>query len=264
MTVTVGFLLGQPPSGASLLPEVVEHLRRAGATAWVCWDGVPVPVDLRGAGVVALRDVGSSGLSVAGGLEAAGVRCCNTVAATGRASSKGEVVSALAGVGLPVPAGVVVPTWAEVRRAGREGPVVAKALDGRGGTAVVVADRHGLPDRAPFAGPYLVQERLAHVGPDRKVFVIGHDVWGVLRPWPPAGLADKLGRPFSPAADEVAVARAVGVTLGLEVYGVDLVPTADGPVVVDVNAFPGFKGANGAAGALAAHLLALARSEARS
>ena len=109
-----------------------------------------------------------------------------------------------------------------------------------------------------------MQERIAHVGPDRKVFVIGHDVWGVLRPWPPACLADKLGRPFKSGRRRGGGGQAVGVTLGLEVYGVDLVPTADGPVVVDVNAFPGFKGADGATGVLAAHLLTLARSEARS
>ena len=37
--------------------------------------------------------------------------------------------------------------------------------------------------------------------------------------------------------------------------------TADGPVVVDVNAWPGFKGVPGAAERLSAHLLARIGSE---
>lgn len=265
MTVMVGFLLGREPSTVSVLPEVIEHLRRAGAavSTSVCPPEEPVPGGLRRAGVVALRDLGPPGLSMAERLEESGVRCCNTAGATALASRKDAVVNVLAGAGLPVPASVVVPSWAVVRRLGAVGPVAAKALDGRGGSGVVLADRHGVPDRAPFPGPYLVQERLTHVGPDRKVFVVGTRVWGVLRPWPPASLADKQGQPFSPATDEAAVAVAVGMALGLEVYGVDLVPTGDGPVVVDVNAFPGFKGVEGAAGALAEHLLALASSGAR-
>lgn len=265
MTVMVGFLLGREPSTVSVLPEVIAHLRRAGAavSTSVCPAEETVPEGLHRAGVVALRDLGPSGLSMAERLEESGVRCCNTAGATALVSRKDAVVEVLAGAGLPVPAGVVVDTWADARRLGAAGPVAAKTLNGRGGTGVVMADRHGLPDRAPFPGPYLVQERLIHAGPDRKVFVVGTRLWGVFRPWPAPGLADKQGRPFAPAADETAVALEVGVALGLEVYGVDLVPTGDGPVVVDVNAFPGFKGVEGAAGALANHLLALASSGSR-
>jgi len=262
MTVTVGFLLGSGPSGASVLSLVAEHLRRAGAevpTRVVGPAEVGVPEELHRADVVALRDLGPAGSSVAHRLEAAGVRCCNRAAATALTTRKEAVVTALAAAGVAVPPGVVVPTWADARLLGARGPVVAKALDGRGGTGVVLAERGGLAERAPFPGPYLVQERLAHDGPDRKVFVIGHRVWGVLRPWPPTGLADKRGQPFDPTPDEVAVAVASGAALGLEVFGVDLVPTGEGPVVVDVNAFPGFKGVEGAAAALAAHLLSLAR-----
>jgi len=266
MTATVGFLLGRHPSGASVLAEVFGILRRAGVgiSAWVCRADEAVPEELRSASVVALRQPGRDGIAVARRLEEAGARCCNTAAATAAASDKGAVLGALTGAGVPVPTSVILPTWAEARRAGAVGPVVVKALDGTGGTGVLLAERHGLPERAPFPGPYLVQERLAHPGPDRKVFVIGGAVWGVLRPWPPSGLSDKLGRSFDPTPEEEAVATRAGSALGLDVYGVDLVPTGDGPVVVDVNAFPGFKGVDGAAAALAAHLVALVPAEAAS
>lgn len=264
MTRHVVFLLGQRPSATSVLPEVAERLRRAGATVstWVHEAGSPTPDQLPTAGVVALRGLDPLGLLAAGRLEARGARCCNSAAATAVASDKGRVHVALAAAGVPVPAATIASTWAEVVEAGELGPVAVKAIDGRGGVGVVLASRHRLPTSTPFPGPYLVQERLAHPGLDRKVFVIGDHVRGVLRPWPPSAPGDKQGQAFAPTAEEVALATRVGSTLGLEVYGVDLVPTAAGPVVVDVNPFPGFKGVEGAAPALAAHLLARAHDEA--
>lgn len=264
MTLTVAFLLGQRPSAASVLPEVIESLRRAGATVstWVDGAGAPTPDQLPAGGVVVLRGLAPRGLLAAGRLETAGARCCNSVAATALASDKGLVHVALTGAGVRVPPGTILSAWAEVIEAGHLGPVAVKALDGRGGLAVVLAERRQLRTSAPFPGPYLVQERLPHPGPDRKIFVIGGHLWGVLRPWPPSAPGDKRGRAFCPTADEVALATQVGRTLGLEVYGVDVVPTVTGPVMVDVNPFPGFKGAEGAASALADHLLALAHTEA--
>jgi ribosomal protein S6--L-glutamate ligase len=44
----------------------------------------------------------------------------------------------------------------------------------------------------------------------------------------------------------------VGREFELSLYGVDLLVTARGPVVVDVNAFPGYGGVPGASAALAA------------
>ncbi|MDQ4069776.1 MAG: hypothetical protein M3203_09965, partial [Actinomycetota bacterium] len=54
-------------------------------------------------------------------------------------------------------------------------------------------------------------------------------------------------------------AVAAGAALGLEIFGVDLVVGGDGPVVVDVNGFPGFKGVPPAAAWIADHLRAVAR-----
>ena len=47
-----------------------------------------------------------------------------------------------------------------------------------------------------------------------------------------------------------AVVRAVGLHLA----GVDLVIGPDGPTVVDVNPFPGYRGVDGAADGVATHL----------
>ncbi|MDQ4091387.1 MAG: hypothetical protein M3163_13965 [Actinomycetota bacterium] len=263
MKFAVGFVLGQHPSSRSVLREVFEHLRRAGAgvSTWVCSDGGPVPEELAEARAVALRGPNAQGLDVARRLEAAGARCCNAPEVTARASDKAVVVDALTSAGVPVPPSVLVSSWGDVLVAAGAGPIVVKMVDGSGGTGVLLAGPEGLPVSAPFPGPFLVQERLSHDGPDRKIFVVGPRIWGLLRPWPASRPADKLGRPFDPTPEDTVVAAAAGRALGLEVFGVDLVPTPRGPVVVDVNPFPGFKGVDGAALAIAGRLLTLARAE---
>jgi ribosomal protein S6--L-glutamate ligase len=63
-----------------------------------------------------------------------------------------------------------------------------------------------------------------------------------------------------PVSDEVAdIARRVGRAFGLGLYGLDVLETAAGPRVVDVNHFPGYKGCPGAAEAVADYLEAAAR-----
>ncbi len=44
----------------------------------------------------------------------------------------------------------------------------------------------------------------------------------------------------------------IGRVFNLRLYGVDLLMTERGPIIVDVNAFPGFRGVRGAASALVA------------
>jgi ribosomal protein S6--L-glutamate ligase len=58
---------------------------------------------------------------------------------------------------------------------------------------------------------------------------------------PPEELPDKW----------VQITLEIGRVFGLRLYGIDLLITEGGPIVVDVNAFPGFRGAPGADVALA-------------
>ena len=81
---------------------------------------------------------------------------------------------------------------------------------------------------------------------------------GVQRTWPAP--ADRAGTPFTPGPALRDLARRAAAALGLVVGGVDVLMTPAGPVVVDVNAFPGFKGVPGAARCLADFLLDRATS----
>lgn len=97
-------------------------------------------------------------------------------------------------------------------------------------------------------------ERVPHSGDDLKVYVAGAWLAAIKRPFPAETLAEKRGRPATPppAVDEIA--REVGRLLGLSCYGCDFIRSADGWVLVDVNAFPGYKGLDAAPQAVAAEI----------
>lgn len=152
--------------------------------------------------------------------------------------------------------------WGEARAAGAGRPsVVVKAVDGSTGrgAGVLIVSAGTLPAQAPFAGPYLVQDYVPNDGRDRKVYVVGDRIGGLLkRRAIDCGTAAIL-RGFAPGHRQAAIARRAGAALGLEIYGVDLLEGPDGPVLVDVNAFPSCRGLPGAAERIADHLRGAAR-----
>jgi ribosomal protein S6--L-glutamate ligase len=254
----IALLLGRAPGRHSILPAVVGHLRAAGSEVTAhLWDDT-TRADVAAADLVVLRALPASALgAVAADADAA--RCCNTPAATAAARDKSIGMPLLGRAGVPVPRITAAATWTAAQVAAGGRPVVIKAVDGSRGRGVLLAPDGRLPASAPFPGPYLVEEHVAGDGRDRKLYVIGDRVHGVLRRWPPRHLADKLGEPVEPEPALRSLALAAGAALGLEVYGVDVVVGPAGPVVVDVNAFPGFKGVPGAAPEIARHLLGRVR-----
>ena len=90
-----------------------------------------------------------------------------------------------------------------------------------------------------------------HQGDDLKVFVAGDWLAAIERPFPARTLAEKQGRPAPAPAAAAAAARQAGRVLGLSCFGCDFVAGPGGWTLVDLNAFPGYKGAPGAAEAVA-------------
>ena len=202
-----------------------------------------------------LKDIAAGPLQA---LARRGLPSCNDAAATARSLDKRAVGRQLRAAGVPVPDEAVHDDWSDVRRSAAAGPVVVKPRAGSSGEGVLLLD--GPAPATPHApGPWLVQERLLGDGLDRKLYVVGDAVDGVQRSWPAP--ADRSGRPFEvdPALRSVALRAAAA--LELDVCGVDVLVTADGPVVVDVNAWPGSKGVPGAAERLSRHLLARVGAE---
>ena len=137
-------------------------------------------------------------------------------------------------------------------------PLVLKSRFSRRGDLVVTV--HSVAQVQTLAArwgqePIVVQEFVAGDGCDLKMWVLDHQVRAARRR--PAGPA------HAPAADVpiapqdlprawVRLALEIGRVFGLRLYGVDLLIGERGPVVVDVNAFPGFRGVPGASSALVA------------
>lgn len=259
MSARVCFLLGRAPGDGSVLPATVERLRRADAEVFVeVCDGSNLPFALlETMDLVVLRALPSASLVAASALAAP---CCNSVPSSLAARQKVVGTALLAAAGVAAPATVVRQRWAEVLAEARARPVVVKAAAGSRGEGVRFLPGAPADGPPPWPPPHLVQDRIDHDGVDRKLYVVDDHVTGVLRRWPPHSLADKRGQHFEPGPELADLAHRAGRALGLEVFGVDVVVTPDGtPLVVDVNAFPGFKGVPGADRLLAGHLLRRAR-----
>jgi ribosomal protein S6--L-glutamate ligase len=102
--------------------------------------------------------------------------------------------------------------------------------------------------------PVVLQEFAAGDGWDRKLWVIDRQLFAARRPTALEGSTSKDDIHIPPEElprEWVQITLEIGRVFGLRLYGIDLLLTERGPVVVDVNAFPGFRGAPGADVALA-------------
>jgi len=137
-------------------------------------------------------------------------------------------------------------------------PVIVKSQHSRFGDLVVKAN--GPQQLLQLMlnreqGPFVLQEFVRSDGSDVKLWVIAQQVFAALRPSP---LEANAGRenfviPARRIPDEWrSIALKVGKVLDLQLYGVDLLVSGRGPVVIDVNSFPGFRCVPGAEAALLA------------
>lgn len=258
MPPRVTLLLGKPPKPGTLLADVA-----AGLTAHGCAVTVRLPheervdpAELDAADLLVHRGLRSEVAPLLAGVHHRGVDLCNPWPGDRLLRDRRLWQAALAAAHVPLPPAVTVERWPEVVARAAVEPVVAKAFAGPGrGTQVVTGDDRTLPGEAPFPGPYLVERRLRTDGTDRKLYLVGEEVRGLLKPSTLAGPHTTSGTPFAPDAVQVALARRVQRALGVHVLGVDLLATPSGPVVVDVNGFPGLRGVAGAADLVTAHLL---------
>lgn len=87
---------------------------------------------------------------------------------------------------------------------------------------------------------FLAQHYHENTGFDIKLYVVGTEVYGVAKrsPLHPEIEVEKHSIAVSPELR--ALALRVGDIFGLDIYGLDIVETAQGPVIVDINDFPSF------------------------
>jgi glutathione synthase/RimK-type ligase-like ATP-grasp enzyme len=217
------------------------------------------PADLPAADVFLVKGNHPAVLCAAGAAADAGGACLNDLAATVRAADKARLVALLGRAGLPVPATTVAADPDAValvlRSAGA--PRFVKPVRGALGRGAGVL-RPG--ERPTGAGPWVVQEIIGGAGFDLKVYGV-EDRAAVRRVRFEPGRADMPRIPVAdPDPHPVRLAIRAAEACGLVCWGVDFVIGADGPVIVDVNAFPGYRSVPDAVGWIADAAFATART----
>ena len=87
----------------------------------------------------------------------------------------------------------------------------------------------------------LVQELVPGPGVDLRVYVAGGEVFATRKPF--SSTSYSVPGEEVEVEDEVRrIALRCGEAFGLVLFGLDIIESPDGPRVVDVNYFPGYKG----------------------
>ncbi|MFI0452826.1 RimK family alpha-L-glutamate ligase [Actinomadura sp. 6N118] len=238
------------PLGAALAARGVDCTAFDATAPWT-------PADLPAADVFLVKGGDPAVLCAAGAAADAGGICLNDLATTLRVIDKARVLALLDRAGLPVPATTIAADADAVAdllcTAGT--PRFVKPLRGRLGRGAGVL-RPG--ERPVGAGPWLVQEVIDGPGFDYKVCGVGGQA-AVLQVHVEPGRLDVPRIPVpDPDLGLVRLGLRTADLCGLVCWGVDVVTCADGPVIVDVNTFPGYRGVPAAADWIADAALATA------
>ncbi len=194
-------------------------------------------------------------LAIAHRLEERGVPVLNGALATSRCLDRVALGRLLEGSELPTPRsrnpGKLRHLAAE---RGLAFPLIVKSRHSRRGDLVArVESAAELAALLPEWGdePVVAQEFLPGDGWDVKLWVTGDRVFGARRRTPLEPGASRETHPIAELpAEWLRILERIGSVFDLSLYGVDLLLTERGPMVVDVNAFPGFRGVPGADEAL--------------
>jgi ribosomal protein S6--L-glutamate ligase len=256
----VAFLLrAHPPSRPSpILPEVMERLTRRGVEVSAMYPDEQV-TDLAAVRVkhdlYVLKSGTELALSLAGALDALGAAILNPDPVAERCRDKIVASRILRSAGVPVPETYAAGRPEELLPLLDDGALVVKPYRGSQGRGVRMVRRAAdLPDVPTSDGLLFAQRYHPARGRDRKLYRIGDEVFGVKRTWPVTTYRDKLGEPFEVPPDLRDLVVRCGKAFGMELYGLDVVMSDDGPYVVDISSFPGFKGVPDAARRLADHV----------
>jgi len=263
--VRIGLLMGRyAPTDKSHMPEVVRLLAEWGATAEPVHLGdelidlarIRVDYDL-----YVLKDKSELAMRVAAALHTAGAALLNPYPASATLRDRIVKLRVLQAAGVPAPKTFVASHVDQLRAALEHGPLVIKphrklTRSAPGEGIHVVRDRAELAALPPISEPVFAQRYHASDGPDRKIYSIGSEIFGVLRAWPARTHREKLGQVFTPDPELVDITRRCGAALGIDLFGVTVVQSGGKSYVVDMTSIPGFKGVPDAPRRLAEYIYA--------
>jgi glutathione synthase/RimK-type ligase-like ATP-grasp enzyme/ActR/RegA family two-component response regulator len=273
--LTVAIIVEQRHLGKRALMEARSALEAAGCSVPLmvpdadhAWEipSEPPPWD-----AVLSRGRDLAGLGILAAASALGIVTINTPQSIELVRNKVAMHAVLQEHGIPLPK-----TWfaADVRvfRSLPQDcfPLVVKPYDGDGSAGLSLLtcpqDVDLLPALKGKRSLYLAQEFLEADGWDLKLYGIGNRVWGVRKPSPvsfpePGPAVERPNKEAAELVDLDAQLRDIGLTCGracgLELWGVDVAMTLEGPYVIEVNDFPTYSAVPGAGAAIAQHVLTL-------
>lgn len=147
-------------------------------------------------------------------------------------------------------------------------PLVVKPYDGDGSRGLSLLTRPEDVELMPRIGGrrsvYLGQEFLETDGWDLKLYGIGNQAWAVRKPSPisfsgpgPAAVAQSGGAELVELDSRLRdIVLTCGRACGLELWGVDVAMTPNGPYVIEVNDFPSYSAVPGAGKAISRLVMA--------
>lgn len=206
-----------------------------------------------------LKSHAPQALELAHVLEQEGRRVVNSWSASRTCQDRVLTTEVMQAAHLPWPATRAFPTLAAAlddAQMPETWPLIVKSRYSHRGDLVARVDEPAhLQALAPTWAlePVVLQAWLPGDGWDIKLWVIAQRVFASRRRTPLGEPQSKEDRPIAdhelPAAWRE-LALAAGRAFKMPLYGVDLLLTAQGPWIVDINAFPGFRGVPGASEAL--------------
>ena len=203
-------------------------------------------------------------LSIAGALHAQGAAIVNPYPVTVALHDKIVTARILQGAGVPVPATYVASRPDLLAPLLARGPLVLKPYHGSDGIGVrVVKSVAELAAVPPGRDPVFAQRYHAPQGRDRKIYVVGGQLFGVKKVFPIRTEQDGQGEPFTPRPELCEIARRCGQAFGIDLYSVDIIESDGRPYVVDMCSIPGCGGVPDAPRHLASYLLAAVERAAR-
>ena len=236
------FMLGyaRDKGDAPMLAEVIANLKADGfdVAADVAESVLVSPEELRvEADLYILKSKSELWLNLAAVLDEQGASILNSFRASINTINKIRTAACLSAAQIPIPRSWVTGDLALITEVSDAMPLLLKPNIGHGGIGIrLVRDRAELA-ATKIADGMLVQELITPVEDELKLYVVGDRVFGI-RKYADSGQREPVA--VEPVLQDIALRS--GRALGLEIYGVDVIISSQGPVVIDVNYFPSFRG----------------------
>ncbi len=264
----IGFLVSSRyAQSTSHVPAVMRALAEAGVVVDVIHP-VKQALELSHVRVACdlylLKKMSRLSLSLAGALHAQGAAIVNPYPVTVALRDKIVTAKVLESAGVPTPAAYVAVHPQELAPFLDEGPLIVKPYQGSDGLGVrVVRNRAELASVRDGRDPVFAQRYHQPEGRDRKIYVVGDQLFGVKKPFPAKTDAEQRGEPFTPSPELCDIARRCGQAFGIDFYSVDIIESKGRPYVVDMSSIPGCAGVPDAPQHLASYLIAAAERAAQ-